>query len=102
MTVTGPAPIFYDPAQRRRPFVVTLALVLSLAGTVFCISLLLMPLLPSVHVPKPHFARTIDLTNPPVVTREISVRRILLQRDKAKLARLPLRERAARRAQRPP
>src|SRR5438132_3440451 len=105
MPASGPAPIFYDPAQRRRPLVMTLALLLSLAGTIFCISLVLLPLLPAVHVPKPHFARDIDLTNPAVVNREKSVRRFLLKRDKAKLARLANRERAARaawRLQHPP
>src|SRR5690348_11401569 len=89
MPGSGPAPIFYDPAHRRRPFVVTLALLLSLAGTVFCISLVLLPLLPAVSVPRPHFARDIDLTNPALVNREKTAQlatRILLRREKAKLA----------------
>ena len=100
MPASGPAPIFYDPAHRRRPFVVTLALLISLAGTVFCISLVLLPLLPAVSVPKPHFAQDVDLTNPALVNREISVRRFLLTKEKAKLTRLANRERAGRAARR--
>src|SRR4051794_31611575 len=102
MPASGPAPIFYDPAHRRRPLVVTLALLMSLAGTIFCISLVLLPLLPAVSVPRPHFARDIDLTNPAVVNREKLATGILFKREKAKLARLTTRERAARAARRGP
>src|SRR5207249_483124 len=88
--------IFYDPRQRRRPLVVTLALLLSLAGTIFCISLVLAPFMPEVPVPRPHFARDLDLTNPAIVNRELSARRFLLSRDKEKLTGLMKRERRAR------
>jgi cellulose synthase/poly-beta-1,6-N-acetylglucosamine synthase-like glycosyltransferase/peptidoglycan/xylan/chitin deacetylase (PgdA/CDA1 family)/spore germination protein YaaH len=96
MPAPGSAPIFYDPRQRRRPLVVTLSLLLSLAGTIFCISLVLLPLLPKVYVPKPQFASDIDLTNPAIVNRNMSARRFLLNRDKEKLSRLIRRERRAR------
>ena len=97
----GGYPIFYDPTRRRRPVMMTLALLLSLAGTIFCVSMVLLPLLPAVHVPKPHFARDLDLSNPALTSRDIFKRRYLLNRDKARLKRLVKREQEARTSPRP-
>src|SRR5205823_6129302 len=73
----------------------------------FCISLVLLPLLPAVSVPRPHFARDIDLTNPAAVNREklpSGIEKlasgILFKREKLKLMRLASRERAGRAARR--
>src|SRR5262249_41790409 len=58
------------PKQRRRPIMVTLALGLSLASTLFFASLVVIPLLPVIKLPKPSFARDLDLSNPALTSRE--------------------------------
>jgi cellulose synthase/poly-beta-1,6-N-acetylglucosamine synthase-like glycosyltransferase/peptidoglycan/xylan/chitin deacetylase (PgdA/CDA1 family)/spore germination protein YaaH len=87
-------PIFYDPKQRRRPIALTLALALSVPATLFCVSLVAIPLLPAIKLSKPSFARDLDLDNPALTSREAFRRRLLLRRDK----RRPEREERAEQA----
>src|SRR5437870_4612462 len=93
MMNTETKPIFYDPKRRRMPFAMAVALLFSVAGALFCVSLAVAPLLPAVHLPHPRFIDNLELANPALTRREIVERRVALRRDKAQLAILNERRR---------
>src|SRR5438093_2536702 len=89
-------PVFYDPKQRRRPVAVLIAMALGALATVFCISLVITPLLPVIHLPKPRFAENLDLSNPALTRREVAERHVVLRRAKGELDRLAREKRAGK------
>src|SRR5438067_6465339 len=96
MMNTQTRPVFYDPKRRRIPVAMAVGLLFSIGATLFCVSLVIAPLLPAVHLPHPRFIDNLELSNPALTRREIVESRIQLRHDKAQLALLNERARKKR------